>query len=1160
MNLPNSSPLDFRPGKFRLPPTFQLWPELSQAVTLDAPPGKVFVPVEMKLWPDAFPDLQTPAFPVTPPIPPTVATGDLITAVHENTVSTGINDLWIDLQWLAANSATNPTTAKGDLVVNDGTGLNRLPVGADTQVLTADSSLTLGVKWATPTASGSFVPTSRQVIAGAGMTGGGSLVADVTLNANVTTVFGRTGDVVLGAGDITAAGGVPSTRQVIAGAGMTGGGSLAADVTLTANVKTVFGRTGDVVLTSGDITTAGGVPATRQIIAGTGLSGGGNLTADRTFAVVDDTTTQRGQYSKDGALVGTRRGLNVITGSNVTITMADDAANNRVNLTIASTATGGGGSQTPWLQDVNAAGFSLSGVKAIGMPGGVTAPANGGINMNLGAASEWGLTMTQFSATNRAGVYLSDEVGDYCILGVTGSSHNATNLQRNGWVAAARDFVIMAGGLTERVRVSTGLVTVAGAVDVRPAYTAGVIPVLTGISNAGPSTPGDSVRIRLGPSGGYASNPQLSPYMEAINEDNSQGAGLAFGTYNGGLSEKLRIAKTGYLGVLTSSPLAPLHVAGDVARQLYLTSSSDPVNKQMRIGYDTSNNTCVIQGLLNGSGIALNLNPAGGVVNIASALNLNGGLDSAMQGVFSQYYGTADWGGGALQIRENARVTTAGPFDVAHCPRISFHWGGQVAAQFGMDWSGNIRTFDNPGTSYAPFACSSFVAYGTITSASTISFTGSIYGNGLAVAQTDDSYLRINQVNQFSSGIWFGPSALKMANGHLFVGTTGVDTGCVDISATSADAVNRVTISGNANASNVFNTGGNFGINLPNPTDMLTINLGANGNVKMLAQPGYGASFIAAVYGNSLFSANANVSGGWKYDVAGAACQMQLSSSNGSLLMADAASGSAGAAITWRYRWQSFGDGSMAFGGTMSAASAGGSFMAMTAAGYIGVRTTKPNNVVTIIQPTNQSDVSYANQQLALGENTDNEIYRLTLGYAILGGAWAGAIQSWAGGAGGQLCINPKGGSVAIGINGQTSGFALIVSGDTQVQSGRILLSGYPSNGISNMGSFPYAAGWTNSPSFPTPGVGLNGFINVLYLWGCVIPTGTPAGGWVTVGTIPAGSFRPPTDRYATISAATGGGNTPAGFPLRITAGAIQIFSPSANAFYFLDCQIPMWT
>jgi hypothetical protein len=78
------------------------------------------------------------------------------------------------------------------------------------------------------------------------------------------------------------------------------------------------------------------VPTTRQVAAGTGLTGGGDLSANRTLSVTNDSTTQRVRISKAGTLTGTRQELNLVEGSNVTITEADDSANNRVNVTIAA--------------------------------------------------------------------------------------------------------------------------------------------------------------------------------------------------------------------------------------------------------------------------------------------------------------------------------------------------------------------------------------------------------------------------------------------------------------------------------------------------------------------------------------------------------------------------------------------------------------------------------------------------------------------------------------------------------------------------------------------------------------------------------------------------------------------------------------------------------
>lgn len=76
------------------------------------------------------------------------------------------------------------------------------------------------------------------------------------------------------------------------------------------------------------------VPTGRQILNGTGISGGGDLSADRTLSVTNDTTTQRVRVSKAGTLTGTRQELNLVEGTNVTITETDNAGSNRVDVTI----------------------------------------------------------------------------------------------------------------------------------------------------------------------------------------------------------------------------------------------------------------------------------------------------------------------------------------------------------------------------------------------------------------------------------------------------------------------------------------------------------------------------------------------------------------------------------------------------------------------------------------------------------------------------------------------------------------------------------------------------------------------------------------------------------------------------------------------------------
>lgn len=81
--------------------------------------------------------------------------------------------------------------------------------------------------------------------------------------------------------------------------------------------------------------------AVRTIQAGTGisLSNADGTTGDPTISQSADTVVQRARYSKAGTLVGTRRELNFIDGSGISIALVDDTPTNRTNVTIS--ASGG---------------------------------------------------------------------------------------------------------------------------------------------------------------------------------------------------------------------------------------------------------------------------------------------------------------------------------------------------------------------------------------------------------------------------------------------------------------------------------------------------------------------------------------------------------------------------------------------------------------------------------------------------------------------------------------------------------------------------------------------------------------------------------------------------------------------------------------------------
>ena len=94
--------------------------------------------------------------------------------------------------------------------------------------------------------------------------------------------------------------------------------------------------------------------------------------------IIPDSTTQQIEVAKGGSLIGTRKQINLIEGSNVTLTVADNPGNNAVDITVASTGGGGGTDQYVKISAADTTSayldskitVSLGLVKSIGSPAG----------------------------------------------------------------------------------------------------------------------------------------------------------------------------------------------------------------------------------------------------------------------------------------------------------------------------------------------------------------------------------------------------------------------------------------------------------------------------------------------------------------------------------------------------------------------------------------------------------------------------------------------------------------------------------------------------------------------------------------------------------------------------------------------------------------------
>lgn len=229
------------------------------------------------------------------------------------------------------------------------------------------------------------VPNTVNIIAGTGLSGGGALTGNVTLtNAGVTAFNTRTGSVTLSSSDVTTAlGYTPGTgngsvTSVSTGTGLTGGTITTTGTISIANTAVTAGTYGNAstvgsftVNQQGQITSAANntiaidvtqvtnaVPTSRTVSAGTGLTGGGNLSADITLSQSPNTVQQLVQVQNNAVVTGTRQAINFLPGSNITFATSDDALGGRVNVNVSVSGLGSMAFQNS--NDVNITGGNIN--------------------------------------------------------------------------------------------------------------------------------------------------------------------------------------------------------------------------------------------------------------------------------------------------------------------------------------------------------------------------------------------------------------------------------------------------------------------------------------------------------------------------------------------------------------------------------------------------------------------------------------------------------------------------------------------------------------------------------------------------------------------------------------------------------------------------------
>jgi hypothetical protein len=124
--------------------------------------------------------------------------------------------------------------------------------------------------------------------------------------------------------------------------------------------------------------------------AGIGISNGDGVSGNPTITATPDTVKQQVAISLGGTLEGTRSQVNFIQGTNTTLTVADNAGANRVDVTIAATGGGGGApSSSEYVVLATDAGLSNERTLVVGA-GLIIADGGSGNNVTISLITDLG--------------------------------------------------------------------------------------------------------------------------------------------------------------------------------------------------------------------------------------------------------------------------------------------------------------------------------------------------------------------------------------------------------------------------------------------------------------------------------------------------------------------------------------------------------------------------------------------------------------------------------------------------------------------------------------------------------------------------------------------------------------------------------------------------